>query len=304
MAKERFYPFFSLVLLFLVAPALGLLGSPWIYQLLQRVAAEGSVLDAPFYRVASRVTLIAVALFLYPAYRLSGFQSRADCGLPAVPNRAALVRLGVLLGSSGALMIYFLGAGMGVFTWDLNDKPVFYLLREMVQIAISGFAVGLFEEIFFRGFILGVLRKSLGFIPAVLSGSLFFAVVHLMRPLNPEMLNQWNSGFLLFGNLFARSSSTLWQEAGTLFFIGVMLSLITCWTKSVYTAIGLHAGWVWVMMLFRLFMSNQKNMIWLFGTTDWLSKAWIGVVFSIVFFLVVLFAQKRWKTLAPEAATI
>lgn len=304
MVKERFPSFFSLALLFLIAPMLGLLVCPWVYQLLQRIAAEGSVLDAPFYRVAARVTLVAVALFLYPAYRLSGIRNPSDWGLPIVPSRTALFRRGVLLGASCMVLIYLLGMGSGVFVLDAGGRPALYFLRKTVQIIISGFAIGVFEEILFRGFIFGVLRKSIGLIPAVIAGSFFYSVVHLMRPLNPEVLNQWNSGFLLFGNLFARAASSFWQEAGTLFFAGLILSLVTHWTKTIYTAIGLHTGWVWVMMLFRLYTTNQKNMTWLFGTSDWVSKAWIGVLFSVFIFLVVLFTQKRWKMLAQEALNI
>ncbi|MCU0856947.1 MAG: CPBP family intramembrane metalloprotease [Pontiellaceae bacterium] len=304
MTRDRLRPLCPLALLFLFAPALALLSAPWVYQMIQQFAAKGSVLDAPFYRVTARVVLVSVLLFLYPAYRLSGFRSRADYGLPSVPDRWTLIRLGILLGVTGMFLIYLLGAVTGVFAWDLDDRPVSCLVFKTVEILISGLAVGLFEEILFRGFVFGSLRNSLGLIPAIIFGSLFFSSVHLMRPLNPAVLNQWNSGFLLFNDLFARASKTLWQEAGTLFFMGVILSVICHWTKSVYVAIGLHAGWVWVMMFFRLFMDNQNTRIGLFGTTDWISKSWIGTGFSIVFLLVIFLLHKKWKALAPQTSTI
>lgn len=303
ISRERLYAFSSLVLLFLIAPVIGLFASPWIYRCLQPFAAEGSVLDAPFYRVASRVVLVAVALFFYPAYRLSGLGGRAGCGLPATPERTALIRRGFLLGFSGMLLIYLFGVVLDVFVWDTGNRTVPVLIRKSISALVGGFAVSVFEEILFRGFIFGVLRKASGLLSAVILGSLFFATVHLMRPVNPPVIDQWNSGFLLFGNLFARANGTLWQEAGTLFFMGVILSMLCYWTKSVYLAIGLHAGWVCVMMLFRLFMDNRETCVQLFGTTDWVSKAWIGVGFSLFFLLLTLLLHKKWKNLGPPAST-
>lgn len=303
ISRERLSAFSSLVLLFLVAPVIGLLVSPWLYRMLQLVAAEGSVLDAPFHRVAARAVLVAVALFFYPAYRLSGLRGLVGCGLPVAPDRTALIRRGFMLGFSGMLLIYLLGVVLDVFVWDTGNRTLPVLIRKSIGALVGGFAVSVFEEILFRGFIFGVLRKASGLLPAVIFGSLFFAAVHLMRPVNPPEIDQWNSGFLLFGNLFARAAGTIWQEAGTLFFMGVVLSLLCYWTRSVYLAIGLHAGWVCVMMLFRLFMDNRETCVQLFGTTDWVSKAWIGVGFSLVFLLLTLLLHKKWKNISPSAST-
>lgn len=298
MKTDRLYPLYSFLLLFLVAPSLAALISPWIYLGLQSFAAEGSVLDAPFHRVASRVVLIMVAAMLYPAYKLSGIRNKADCGLIASPDRFALVRLGLGLGVGSMLITYLLGVALGVFVWDTGDKSSSYLIRKTVQALVGGLAVGIFEEILFRGFIFGALRKSLGLVAAVLLGSFLFSIVHFMRPVDPEAVNQWNSGFLLMGNLFARAGDSFLQEASTLFCMGLVLSMICQWTKSVYTAIGLHTGWVWVMMLFRLFTDNRENLVWLYGTSEWVSKAWMGPILSLVFLAAVLLTREKWKTSA------
>lgn len=301
MTKDRFYPLFSLLLLFLAAPVLAALVSPWIYQTLQSFAADGSVLDAPFFRVTSRIVLVMVALLLYPAYKLSGIRGKDDCGLPKVDNRRSLVGLGLGLGIGSMLIVYLLGVALGTFAWNTNGKSVSYLISKVFQALAGGLFIGIFEEILFRGFIFGALRKSLGVVAAVILGSLFFSVVHFMRPVNPEVIDRWYSGFLLFGSLFARAGDSFLQEAGTLFCMGLVLSVLCHWMKSVYVAIGLHAGWVWVMMLFRLFTNNQKTMVWLYGTSDWVSRAWIGPILSLIVFAAVLLTHKKWKALAPAA---
>jgi membrane protease YdiL (CAAX protease family) len=298
MKKDRFYPLYSVLLIFLGGPLLAMLISPWIYQGLQSFAAEGSTLDAPFYRVAARVTLVTVALLLYPAYRLSGIRGREVYGLSPVKNWRSLVRLGLGLGIGSMLIVYLLGVALGVFVWDTHGKTVSYLIRKTLQALAGGLAVGVFEEILFRGFIHTALRKSLGVVAAVILGSFFFSIVHFMRPVNPEVINQWNSGFMLLGDLFARAGDTFFQEASTLFCMGLILSVLCCWMRSVYVAIGLHTGWVWVMMIFRLFADNQKNLVWLYGTGEWISKAWMGSILSLVFLAAVLLTQKKWKALA------
>lgn len=300
MKKDHFYPLYSLLLIFLVAPLLAMLISPWIYQGLQSFATEGSALDAPFYRVAARVTLVTVALLLYPAYKLSGICGREVCGLPRVKNGRSLMGLGLGLGIGSMLIVYLLGVVLGVFVWDIHGKTASYLVRKTVQAIFGGLFIGVFEEILFRGFIHTALRKSLGVVAAVILGSFFFSIVHFMRPVNPEVINQWNSGLMLLENLFARAGDTFLQEASTLFCIGLLLSVLCQWTNSVYVAIGLHIGWVWVMMFFRLFVDNQKNLVWLYGTSEWISKAWVGSILSLVLLIAVLFTQKKWKSLAPN----
>jgi membrane protease YdiL (CAAX protease family) len=300
MMKDRLKPLFSLLLLFLAAPVLAALAAPWIYQGLQSFAAEDSVLDAPFYRVTSRIVLVMVAALLVPAYRLSGFRSKADCGLPRAPNRFRLVGLGLGLGIGSMLVAYLLGVALGVFAWDTNGKTTTYLIRKVIQAIVGGLFIGIFEEILFRGFIFGALRKSLGLIAALILGSFIFSIVHFMRPVNPEVMGQWNSGLMLLGNLFARAGDSFLQEACTLFCMGLVLSLLSYWMESVYVAIGLHAGWVWVMMLFRLFTNNQQNLVGLYGTSDWVSKAWIGPVMALAVLAAVIATRRKWKSVASS----
>ncbi len=298
MKKNRFFPLCSLLLLFLGASLLAALVSPWIYQVLQSFAAEGSVFDAPFHRVTSRIVLIMVSLLLYPAYKLSGMNGRDDWGLVKSSNRRQLIGMGLGLGVVSMLIIYLLGLALGAFAWDTRGKTAEYLARKIIQVVLGGLFIGFFEEILFRGFIQTTLRKSIGVLGSILLGSFFFSIVHFMRPVNPDTVNQWYSGFLLFKSLFARAGDAFLQEACTLFCMGVVLAVLSHWMKSVYVAIGLHAGWVWIMMLFRLFTENQKNMIWLYGTSDWISRGWIGPAMALAVLVTVLLTRKKWKALS------
>lgn len=303
MTKDRLYPLASLLLLFLVAPVAALLAAPWVYGLLQQVVAADSVLDAPFHRVTSRLVLVAVAVLLVPAYKLSGM-SKADCGLVRTTNRVRLAWLGAGLGVGSMLAVYVPGFLLGVYAPDTGGESTAYLLIQIVQILAGGLFIGVFEEILFRGFILGALRRSLGIVAAVAVSSFFFSIVHFMRPEDPAVTDAWNSGILLLGSLFARAGNSFLQEACTLFCMGLVLSVLCHWTRSVYVAIGLHTGWVWVMMFFRLFTDNQETMVWLYGTNEWISKAWAGPILSLVFLVAVFFTWKWWKALSCPGLSV
>jgi len=227
-------------------------------------------------------------------------KGRADWGLVKCSNRRRQIWLGLGLGIVSMLIVYLLGTLLGVFVWDTRGKPGIYIARKIIQILLGGLFIGFFEEILFRGFIQNALKKSLGVILAVLLGSFFFSIVHFMRPIDPETMNQWNSGFLLFGNLFARAGDAFLQEACTLFCMGAVLATLSYWIKSVYVAIGLHAGWVWVMMFFRLFTENQENLVWLYGTNDWVSKAWMGPSMALFVLVAVALTRKKWIALGAN----
>ena len=303
MNKERVYPLLSILLLFVVAPLLAALISPWIYQGLQAVAPADSVLDAPFHRVTSRVVLVMVLVLLYPACRFGGFRRREDIGLVRDPRAGRLAGFGFLIGAVSMLAIYLPAVAMGVFRWDVAGVPLAKHLLKPLAITAGALFVGVFEEILFRGFIFGALRKSLGLAAGVLIGSLFFSIVHFMRPLDPEVVNAWNSGFMLFERLFARAGDAFLQEALTLFGMGVVLSMLFVWTRSLYLVIGLHAGWVWVMMLFRHFVQNTVTLPWLYGSNEWVSKAWIGPIAAVIFLAAAWLTRAYWGNRAVSATS-
>lgn len=300
MKKDHLYPLYSVLLLFVAAPLLAVLAAPWVYRMLQPFAAAGSVLDAPFHRVTSRLAVVMVLLFLPLACRLSGFKTRADYGFSGAANRKRLLGLGLGLGAASMLAVYLPGAGLGVYAWDGAEKTLFHHIRAVLKILVGGLFIGVFEETLFRGFIFGALRKSLGVAAGIVIGSLLFSIVHFMKPLDPADTGAWNSGLLLFQNLFARAGSAFLQEACTLFCMGLVLCTLYQWLGSVYLLIGLHTGWVWIMMLFRHFSDNQKTMTWLYGTSDWISKSWMGSVLALIFLAAVLLTGRRWKQLAEN----
>lgn len=311
MNFDRCKPLCSLLLLFVAAPMLALLISPWIHmaihshspevlQWVQDSEAAGtnlfwadladSVFDSPYRRLNDRVVLVSVLLFLVPAYRLSGLRGRADFGIPKRSNWKRLFGIGLVVAAASMLVVYGAGLLAGVYGPAELDGGV---VGDVLKIMIGMLLVGVIEEILFRGYILNALRTSLGPVAAVLLSSALFAVVHFIKPAEPESVN-WSSGFLLVTNLFAKAGDTFWPEVCTLFFMGTVLATLSLWTRSVFLAIGLHAGWVWIMMLFRLFTENQGRLVWLYGPGEWISKGWIGPIMAVLVWVGALCFRKRF----------
>ncbi len=317
---SRFRPLFSLLLIFISAPLLAALSAPWVYMAIQSRAAEvmqwvqeskiagthlfwadiaNSIFTSPFRRVNDRLVLLLVLGLLIPAYRMSGLRGRADFGIPKRADWARLFGTGLVVAVASMLLVYLIGLFAGVYgAVEVGGD----IVSQLLKIVIGMLLIGVIEEILFRGFILTALRKSLGPVTAVLLSSALFAAVHFIKPAEPEITDRWYSGFLLFSNLFAEASDTFWPEVCTLFCMGTVLATLSYWTRSVYITIGLHAGWVWIMMLFRLFTENQGRLVWLYGPGEWISKGWVGPIMALAVWAVVFATRKKWIALGgvPE----
>ncbi len=316
---DRFKPLLSLLLIFLAAPLLAALTVPWVYMAIQSHATEvlqwvqeseaagtnlfwadlaDSVFDSPFRRVNDRLVLIFVLGLLVPAYRMSGLHGRGDFGIPKRRDWARLFGAGLIVAVASMLLVYLIGLFAGVYgVVEVGGD----IISELLKIMIGMLLIGVIEEILFRGYILIALRKSLGAAPAVLLSSVLFAAVHFIKPAEPEFTDRWYSGFLLFSDLFAKASNTFWPEVCTLFCMGTVLATLSHWTRSVYITIGLHAGWVWIMMLFRLFTENQGRLVWLYGPGEWISKGWIGPLMALAVWAAVFSTRKKWIAMGSEA---
>lgn len=312
MNKDHFKPLASLLLIFIAAPLLAALTVPWVFMAIQSRAADvmqwvheseaagthlfwadlaDSIFTSPFRRVNDRLVLIFVLGLLAPAYRMSGLRGRADFGIPKRRDWARLFGTGLIVAVASMLLVYLIGLFAGVYGVAEVGGGV---VGELLNIMIGMLLIGVIEEILFRGYILIALRKSLGAVPAVLLSSVLFAAVHFIKPAEPEFTDRWYSGFLLFTDLFAKAGDTFWPEVCTLFCMGTVLATLSHWTRSVYITIGLHAGWVWIMMLFRLFTENQGRLVWLYGPGEWISKGWIGPLMALAVWAVVFATRKKW----------
>jgi len=195
----------------------------------------------PFPRIFGRVQL-GVALGLVPLLlwywrdhpkRFYDF-SRWRTGLTR-----SLLWFGVGVGMVG--VVAGLQAWLGVRRWA--GVPGVDLWAGAVA---TGLLVGVLEEFFFRG-VWGVAwwKAMGGRPPGVLLAvnAMLFAVVHFIRPLVGTEQGWWD-GFAAWGRLELWSGTVdPWRLAG-LALAGLVLARIVWGQGNLWTAMGLHAGWV------------------------------------------------------------
>lgn len=304
--KDR--PVLALLLLILVPLALGGLLAPHAFNGLQALGEKTDALtkltDAPFERVANRCVLITAILILIPAIRMSGLHRKLRIELR--PNRTRIRELwvGMVLGLLSIAMLYAAGAWLGIFTWSSSLPGGWSIAGKLLVFVISALFIGLFEEIFFRGFVHGAFRSLLPGSIAIVLSSAFFSGIHFLRPSRQpvDLPVAWYEGYALLGRLLDRFQwDTQWPFMLTLFLIGLTLATFYEKRGNLFLISGLHAGWVLALRSFTYLLKTIPGdpHPW-FGKSDNVAQGPIAI-FAIIWFLAAaMLCKGRDKTKATQ----
>lgn len=128
------------------------------------------------------------------------------------------------------------------------DQPDGFLFS--ITAAFAGAVlVGFIEELALRGYVLGGLKREWPVLPAVFATSSLYSILHFLRtPTRFERGFDPLAGFTTLAEHFGALANpgVIWGFIGLLL-VGVVLSYAYLWTRSLPFAIGLHAGWVFLM---------------------------------------------------------
>jgi len=242
------------VTLVAAACAAAVIAAPWIF----RVVREVPVLAAyPFHRVFDRVAVVAIVGALLLGWRWL----RIRFSFRELLKRRHAVRRGVGWCAIGFACI----AVLMLAQWHAGLRAVrphdFPGVLNAVLIGLgSAVVVGFLEECFFRGFLFHTLRQHVRRYTAVCVTSALFASVHLfsldyflkpIKNLAPDgaQAMHWSAGVKLVALFLVPLGKPLTVLPGLvgLFLAGWLLAELTMRTRSLWPAIGLHAGWVWAI---------------------------------------------------------
>lgn len=181
------------------------------------VTAAGSPLSGPLHQAA--VGLPAVLAF-YEVLRRVGLRASPSWFLAGRPDRRVLGWLAVGIAFPASvlgLQLWLLGAGLA------NRPPA---LETAVSYGLASLATGLLagvlEELPLRGVLLRVLEARWSATRAVVTTAAVFAVLHQGHASGPVGLP------LVLSSMFAA---------------GLLLGVVVVRTRSVWSAVALHAGW-------------------------------------------------------------
>jgi len=256
-----------------------------------------------FDKIAARVWALLMLLALLWVARRLGLSTKRDWGYGAPrPRWLRQFAVGLLAGLATMLPVTLSMLALG-----LRMPPAGLALATLGKAVLaglgSGLAVGFLEETFFRGLMQGaVVRELRSPLLAIALVSVLFAALHFLASTRiPHEQVAWNSGVVLLeaaGRNFA-SPALILDRLLALIAVGMLLGLATWWTGSIALAVGLHAGWVWMMRatVGATQLDAGAPLAWLVsredGYTGWLVLAWTLVITLVAFGL--RGRLRRWR---------
>lgn len=247
------------LLLYLVASlVLGALLAPLLFKGGHWLAGLGifpSLEKQGFQRYFNRSVQIVAILLLWPLVRSLRVRSLGELGLRWDSDWLRRLLIGFF--AAVALMVV-MSLIVHAFGGILFLPPELRSLHDWPKVVLTAFTVGFIEECIFRGAFLGLLQRQMSRPGALFASSVFFSVLHFIKPMKTVIAPSdvsWLSGFALIPGVFSQWSDPAMIGAlfTTLFAVGWVLGWATQRTHSLWVSIGLHAGWVFCVQGFGKF---------------------------------------------------
>ncbi|MEO6079462.1 MAG: CPBP family intramembrane glutamic endopeptidase [Steroidobacteraceae bacterium] len=275
--------FLAFVLVLAGAMLFAAVASPWAQWLLAPLA------QFPLHRVFSRLMLLAMIAGTAWLLTRQHFGQRDLLGFnrpwPQFLRRLLLGLLAGLALMALALVPLFL---LDLRTWSERFPADSYgMLALILKALASGLLVALLEETFFRGALQGALQRVGAVRWALLAVPAFYSATHFLgraATVPYEEVNAW-SGFVVWQGLFSSFAEPLriLDAFVALYFVGLLLALVRRRWGDLAGCIGLHAGFVTVIAVFRRISAPAPDNGWSFlvGSFDGLLGIWIAALTAL-----------------------
>ncbi len=217
---------------------------------------------ANFERILSRTILILAVLLFYPTCQILkindvtslGFKAQ---GLPSIAIRSWLLGVAMLI----PISVFFISCEFRL--WEPAAQSIFEPLAMIASAILSACIIGLIEETLFRGLLQSQLSTAMNSFWTVIIVSVIYSSVHFLQApeLDASQTIQWHSGFTLLASAFANFNnvSSFLDAWIALFLAGVFLSLVRLRTNNILWCIGIHAGWVTHIKVFKGFTDRDDS---------------------------------------------
>lgn len=265
------------------------------------VAALGVRVDRP-ESLTLRLCELCALFGLIPLLRWLGAPGAAPWGFvrggAGAPGIAAGLARGLLAGVLMLLPVALVLLALGVRAPAPGWSHV-ALLPLAGKAALSGVAVALLEEAWYRGGLQGALMVRFPTVPSVAVVTALYAAGHFVRTdVHVAAGAGWTTGFLALAGSFHRFASlSIVDSFVALAAAGAMLSIVRLRTGRLWECIGIHAGWVIVIKVLRGLTQPVPGVHW-----SWLAGRYDGVIgWLVAGWFVVVIAGYAWTTSRARA---
>lgn len=220
------------------------------------------ILGSDFERIVSRTILILAVLLFYPTCQCLKVNNIASLGWRKRQAFQSLAQSWVL----GFIMllpisIIYFSCGFRI----MEPTPITFVIfiSTLFSAVLSGLLIGVIEESVFRGLLQSQLNQSMNIFVTIIIVSIIYSSVHFLQA--PEHLSdvpiEWFSGFVLLSSAFANFGNFVaFADAWiALFLAGVFLSVVRLKTNNLVWSIGIHAGWVAHIKIFKEFTDRDNS---------------------------------------------
>jgi uncharacterized protein len=212
--------------------------------------------DWPFHRIGERIGMLALVIGFILVARRVGLSDKRSVGY-ALPRPLFIREMltALVLGVVGMAAIVGIMTALGLLDWTEASTATGGKLATIIfNRLLSGVAVGFIEETMLRGVMFAAIQRESGTKWAIFLTSVIYAAVHFLAKyyIPPEQVTS-HSGFTLLAGMTNWFSRPLEMADAymCLFAVGMVLAIIRARTGNIATCVGLHAGWVWVMLIAR-----------------------------------------------------
>ena len=285
-----------LAVVFLGAAAL----APWASLGAQQLWPGSGIAHQPFHRYVSRCLIVLALGGLWPLVRAMGLRSWRENGWVPRPSWLREAGAGLALGFGSLALAAAAALLCGGRVWRADHTAAEWA-KHLANAAGAAVAVGLLEELLFRGAVFSALRRtaSFAFAAAVTSG--VYALVHFFQKPSPPPAVDALTGFAVLGQMLRGFTDVRELVPGlfTLALAGGLLAWARERTGALWFSIGLHAGWIfWLKSYGFLTASAPGGDSVLWGTAK-LYDGWTAL--SVLMVVAVLFAAKWRRSPNPAA---
>lgn len=281
----------------------GALLAPGLFHLAQWAAAEVPALQPlagqPFHRYVNRCLLVTAVLGLWPLLRALNLFGRRALGLNSPLAARRELGWGLVLGFGSLLVVAVALTTAGARAWNAGLGAV-TAVKLLLSATVSASAVALLEEVLFRGVVFGALRRVWPMWAALLASAALYATLHFLARVAHEGPVGWDAGLALLPRMMrgiAAPENLL--PALTLLLGGLALGLACQRTGNLWFAIGLHAGWVFWLKVFKSITVVGPAAGGAFWGTEKLLDGWMALLTMAAVLAVVARLPQAEQSPAP-----